>query len=338
MSVMKTHCVLWTWHWIAFIVVLVIFLHVGLVSAVEKKPAQVPLLLRIGYLPVLAQLPLVVSYDLERLAYQNVRVELTGFKSSIALEAAFRVKAIDIAYLPIPTIFAMKADGIDVLMGNSLHRGGSSLVVDSEVNKRKTTGTVYGIPGPASSELLILHNFLTRAGLSYGNDFKVVAVQLDRAIDELDQGEVDGFYLPEPYPTMASWRLPKKIRFIQLDAEDVKAPQAALVFNRNVVAGSDSKGLLEWLGSIERTCRFLEQDIHDYGGAQTVLTQQHYFGFEPALIQQAFNNLQLTLKFSSEKVPVPALEQILEKMISLKLLQKSINANDILLDQCLPRL
>ncbi|MBU1140203.1 MAG: ABC transporter substrate-binding protein [Proteobacteria bacterium] len=330
---MKTRCLLWSWQRILLIVFCVIFLQTGSASAIGKNTTEEPVLLRIGYLPVLSQLPLVISYDRQRLSYQKVRVELTGFKSYIALEAAFRLKAIDIAYLPIPTILRMNAEGIDLLMGDSLHRGGSSLVMDPSVKEKKGSGTIYGIPGLVSSELLILHTFLSHAGLSYGDDFKVAAVQLDHAIDELEQGYIDGLFLPEPYPTMASWQLPEKVQSIQLDAEAVETVQAALVFNHNVVASSNDAGLLEWLDSVEGACRFLEQDIQDYGGAQTILTQQNYFGFEPALIRQAFSNLQSSLEFSSQEVPLSVLDGVIEKMIALKLLQESVNVKDMLLDK-----
>lgn len=330
---MKTRCLLMSWQKVLIIVFFATFLQTGLASAIGKNTIEEPVLLRIGYLPVLSQLPLVISYDRERLSYQKVRVELTGFKSYVALEAAFRLKAIDIAYLPIPTILRMNAEGIDVIMGNSLHKGGSSLVMDPSVKVKKGSGIIYGIPGLASSELLILYTSLSQAGLSYGDDFKVAAVQLNHAIDELEQGFIDGFFLPEPYPTMVSWQLPEKVQSIQLADEAVETVQAALVFNQNVVASRNYGALLEWLDSLEVACLFLEQDIQDYGGAQTILTQQRYFGFEPALIRQAFSNLQLSLEFSSKEVPLPVLEGVIEKMIALKLLRKSVNVKDMLLDK-----
>jgi hypothetical protein len=323
-----------TWRRITSVVLLVILLlAASSLPAQENYTAEEPILLRIGYLPVLSQLPLIVSYDRDRFSYQKVRLELTGFKSYISLEAAFRVKAIDIAYLPIPTIYGMKAEGIDILMGNSLHRGGSSLVTGSHVREKNGSATIYGIPGLRSSELFILDNSLSGTGLKNGDDFKIVAVQLERAIDELGQGHLDGLLLPEPYPTIASRQLAKKILPIQLiTTEDIETPQAALVFNRNVVLSGDNGGLLEWLDSIGRACQFLEEDIQHYNGAQTILTQQQYFGLEPSLVRQAFGNLQLSLTFSSENIALPALEGTLEKMISLKLLHKSINVNDMLLD------
>lgn len=320
------------WRRLTSVVFLVILLTAGSLPAQENFPAEDPVLLRIGYLPVLSQLPLIVSYDRDRFSYQKVRLELTGFKSYISLEAAFRVKAIDIAYLPIPTIYGMKADGLDILMGNSLHRGGSSLVMASNAMEKNGSATLYGIPGLLSSELFILDNSLSSAGLKNGDDFKIVAVQLERAIDELAQGHLDGLLLPEPYPTIASRQLAQKIQPVHLiTTEDIATPQAALVFNRNVVLNGDKKGLLEWLDSIGRACQFLEEDIQHHNGAQTILTQQQYFGFEPSLVQQAFSNLQLSLTFSSENIAVPALEGTLEKMIFLKLLHKSINVNDMLL-------
>ncbi len=328
-SAMKTPGLLWPWQKNLLIVFLVMLLFAGQALAIGKNPSGKPILLRIGYLPVLAQLPLIVSYDRERFSYQNVRVELTGFKSFIALEAAFRVKAVDIAYLPIPTIFAMKAEGMNVLMGPSLHQGGSSLVVASHEKEKESSTTVYGIPGLTSSELLILHSSLSHTGLSYGDDFKVVAVQLDLGLEELEQGHVEGLFLPEPYPTMVLRQLPDTVQLIQFTAGDEEIPQAALVFNRSVVTSSNREGLLEWFSSVERACRFLEEDIQNYGGEQTILTQQLYFGFEPTLIRQSFSNLQLSLRFSSKKVAPPALEGIVEKMISLKLLHKSVTINDM---------
>jgi ABC-type nitrate/sulfonate/bicarbonate transport system substrate-binding protein len=318
---------------IPLVVFFVILSAAGLLPAQENNPAEEPVLLRIGYLPVLSQLPLIVSYDRDRFSYKKVRIELTGFKSYISLEAAFRVKAIDIAYLPIPTIYGMKAEGIDILVGNSLHRGGSSLIMGAQEREKNGSATLYGIPGLMSSELFILDNSLSSGGLKNGDDFKIVAVQLERAIDELEQGHLDGLLLPEPYPTIASRQLAKKILPIQLiTTEDIDTPQAALVFNRNIVINGNKGGLLEWLDSIEHACQFLEEDIQHYNGAQTILTQQQYFGFEPSLVRQAFSNLQLSLSFSSKNIAIPDLEGTLEKMIFLKLLHKSINVNDMLLD------
>lgn len=322
----------WLRYRISAVACLIVFLMASSAAALEKQPVEEPVLLRIGYLPILSQLPLVFSFDRERFSYQKVQVQLTGFNSLIALEAAFRVKAIDIAYLPIPTILAMKAEGINVLMGESLHSGGSSLVMRSRVKEKDGSGTVYGIPGLTSSELLILYNSLGRAGFNYGDDYKVVVVQLDSTIDELEQGNIDGVFLPEPYPTIASGQRPKKIQLSQLAVENAQTPQAALAFNRNIVSDRNKDGLLEWLGSIDRACLFLEKDIRNFGGAQTVLTQQHYFGFEPALIRQAFDNMHIPLKFSAKKVLLSDLEGILETMISLKLLQKSVKVNEMLLD------
>jgi ABC-type nitrate/sulfonate/bicarbonate transport system substrate-binding protein len=332
---MKRVCLQWFRYRISAISAVawfIIFLTAGSASALEEQPAEAPVLLRIGYLPVLSQLPLIVSFDRERLSYQKVQVQLTGFKSFIALEAAFRVKAIDIAYLPIPTILAMKAEGINVLMGDSLHSGGSSLVMNSRVKEKDGSGTVYGIPGLTSSELLILYKSLGRTGLNYGDDYKVIVVQLDSTVDELVRGNIDGVFLPEPYPTIAAWQLPDKVQLSQLAAANGGTPQSALAFNRNIVLGSNRDGLLEWLDSIDRACLFLEKDIRNFGAAQTILTQQHYFGFEPALIRQAFDNMRLPLKFSAKKVHSPDLAGVIETMISLKLLQKSVEVNDMLLD------
>ncbi len=68
--------------------------------------------LRIGYLPALSQLPLIVSH--EKFSRQNPGdYELVKYRSFTSLEAAIRVGAIHIASIPVPTALSVAADGRD---------------------------------------------------------------------------------------------------------------------------------------------------------------------------------------------------------------------------------
>ena len=301
---------------------------------IETKTVEPPLL-RVGYIPLLSQLPLIISYDRNRLSYQRIRVNLTRFSSYIALEAAFRTQAIDIAYLPIPTILKMKAEGVAVLMGDALHRHGSSLVATPGVQKKDGQSKVFGIPALSSSEHLILEDYFSTKGLHYGTDYKVVTVQLNRAIDELERNNLDGLILPEPYPTMAAIRLKDKIQYISFKTEDYnghQGHQSALAFNRNFVSAATAEGIVEWLKSVQQACNTLEKDLNEFGGAQTVITQHYYFNFDKLLVQKAFAHSHGSMRFGAEKIPKAYLKQSLKKLMHLRLLLKSVTLDDLFLD------
>ena len=65
--------------------------------------------IRVGYIPLLAQLPLVVSYDNDRINFSDVEVELVKYRSFNSLEAALRVGAIDVADISLPQFSAWPA-------------------------------------------------------------------------------------------------------------------------------------------------------------------------------------------------------------------------------------
>jgi len=290
---------------------------------------------RVGYLPVLSQLPLIISYDRDRYAYKNIHIELAEFKSYIALEAAFRVQAIDIAYLPVPTILKMKADGVAVLIGDSLHRGGFSMVTEAGYAGKMNDRSILGIPGFAGNGQLILGDYLADFGWSYRKNYRTITVQLSDAGAVIERGQVDGIIFPEPYPTEVLAQLPGVERVVRAQHNRLYILESALVFNRERLSGN-MRGLLEWLESLEKSCIFLAEDIDQYEGAQTVISQQHYFGFDMALVRDALNYPGGSLSFSPEKITKVELEKVVERMISEKLLPNSLNLDDVLLRTYFP--
>lgn len=321
--------------WRIFQILSVICILQAVIAGAVTNRTDKQLVLRVGYLPVLSQLPLVVSYDRDRYSYRNIGVKLTGFKSYIALEAAFRVSAIDVAYLPIPTILAMKADGVDLLIGDSLHRGGFSFVLRDRSKGKIDGDEIFGIPGLSSNAQLMLHDYLIGSRLNYGKDYKTVTVQLSDAVVAIQRQQVDGLLLPEPYPTKVIMQVPGVMRLLQVKQANQEMPQSALVFNWAKVVGN-TQGIMEWLGSIEKACHTLQEDIMQFGGAQTVLTQQHYFNFEMALMREALSHSRTSLVFGPEEIKKDALKAVVERMIAEKLLLNSLNFDDALLSSYLP--
>lgn len=83
--------------------------------------AQDKIPLRVGYLPILAQLPLIVSYQNDRMRVEKIDLKLVRYNSFTTLEAALRVGAVDVASLPV-TIALSKppTDTKSKLLGNAI--------------------------------------------------------------------------------------------------------------------------------------------------------------------------------------------------------------------------
>ena len=303
--------------------------HTGYTGMVTGNVEKLPVF-RVGYLPVLAQLPLVISYDRDRYAYSHVRIELTKFTSYIALEAAFRVHAIDIAYLPVPTILKMKADGVDILIGDTLHRGGISLVAGAGYKEDSGGVLLLGAPGLGGNAQLLLDDYFAGSGGDNGRKFKIISVQLSDGVAAIERGQIDGILFPEPYPTGALMQVEGVERIFCDTGQRSYAPLSALAFSRKKMS-ENTKGLSEWLASIEKSCALLEEDIHKYKGAQTVISQQGYFGFNMELVREALEHKGATLTFGVERIKNSVLKNVVERMISEKLLLHSLDLDEALL-------
>jgi ABC-type nitrate/sulfonate/bicarbonate transport system substrate-binding protein len=183
---------------------LLLILNAAAPAAESILPAKSggPLQLHVGYVPILSQLPMVESYDSDQFSWQHVEIVLQSFQSTTALDAAFRVGAIDIAYLPLPNVVRMKADGVGISIWGRLHSGGSTLAIAGMERRPNHRPAVIGLPSIISNEHLLLLKYMENKGLQQGLDFKVLSIQFDKAPHHLRAGNIDGIFLPAPYPSM----------------------------------------------------------------------------------------------------------------------------------------
>ena len=125
-------------------------------QALDRMP------LRVGYLPVLPQSPLVVAYENDRLNLKRVDPSLYKYNSFTSLEAALRVGAIDAASVPGPVALAIAADGIGVFVVGAFHQGGSRLMTVEKGGLASLKGRLIGVPGLDSNENLKLIQVLEK--------------------------------------------------------------------------------------------------------------------------------------------------------------------------------
>lgn len=317
-------------HTIASIILLIF----GALATAADAPLAVSAIIRVGYVPVLSQLPMVESFDNDHLRWQHVDIDLQPFQSFTALDAAFRVDAVDIAYLPQPNVVRMKADGKSLSILGSLHSGGATLAITRQSWKSGPRAMIIGLPSVMSSEHLVLLQYLKGRGLQQGIDFKVLGIQLDKAVHHLRAGNIDGFFLPAPYPSMVQ----STMNTDDLVAEPInqvlhERHSTVLAVNNRLLAPRYKTAVNEYLYSLHRSCKRLETDISAYAGAQTAILQERYFGFSPQQVLTSFASVHNWISFGYKAITEQEIHSVIDMMLNHKLLLNSVEAEELLAAQ-----
>ena len=253
--------------------------------------------IRVGYVPLITQLPLIVSYDNDKLNYSKVEVRLVKFRSFTSLEAALRVGAIDIADLPLPVVFDIAGDGIAVKIIGQCHSGGSVLEGVGVSDLPALRGKIIGVPGLRSNENLELIQALSREKLRYGLDYKTIKVPFNTILQNLQAGRINAMYFPEPYGEMA-----EKKHLVRLmdNQENNLAGRLTTVLSARADLLQDNyrEALKEWMRSLVEACAFIEDDIKNLSAEQTAIIQEPYFGFNRGVVSSSLAQRRGKIQFS----------------------------------------
>ncbi len=308
-----------------FFLFLSVLLHVSSVSASPPVFQGEKLLLRVGYVPIVTQLPLIMSFDRDRFAYRYVEVKMVKYRSFTALEAAFRISAVDVAMLPLPIILAMDEDNIDVRIIGSTGRGGSGLFVRKNYSDFK--GAIIGVPDLYSNEHFQLIHILAGKYLKYGTDYKVINIPLQSLLNDLAQEKIDGAFFPEPYPTLALDQLGAENGIVEGLPGQYSVVYSVLAIKGNLFSDQCLNGIREWLKSVRSATFRIGESISFFGGEQEAVTQMRYFGFGRVLFRKSLEAIKGGSYFRFENINMGFVHHISRDMKRLQLLTASRDLN-----------
>lgn len=166
------------------------------ISKAEELPVA-----KIAHLPITDHLILGVAKERSGANFKNLTLETIKFSDYASLIESLRSESLTGAIMLAPLAFQLKAKGADlnlVLLG---HRDGSALVVRvkeeiKSVNDLK--GKLIAIPSRFSTNNMLLHMYVTQAGLDYAKDIRVIEMPPPEMPSALAQGTIDGFITAEP--------------------------------------------------------------------------------------------------------------------------------------------
>jgi ABC-type nitrate/sulfonate/bicarbonate transport system substrate-binding protein len=284
-------------------------------------------LLRIGYLPAVTQLPLVVAYENDRLNLKTVQVRLNRYNSYTAVEAALRVGAIDFASLPVPLVLNMAADGQPIKLLGADHVGGSRLVATQKGDLLSLRGHLVGLPGLDTSENIYLSQAMLANKLRPGLEYKTIRITFSTVIDDFKTGKLDAVYLPEPYGTIIE--SDKLAVAVDQQEGSLAGKLDAVWVVRAEFLDKNGPAVEEWLRSLAGSCRFIENDADKSGGRQTAIIQGSYFGFAQEVVTAALEKHAGGLKFAPVLPQIQALQDMSETASRLKILTKSVDLKSL---------
>lgn len=299
----------------AFIVLSILFYPYSASYAENKK------LLRVGYTPLISQLPVIVSQNDDQFRLRRIEITMSKFNSFNSLEAALRVNAIDAAFIPVPMALRVAADDIPIKIVGAMSSGGSLLISKRPGDYSSLRSKVIGIPGLDSNENVRLKEIMGREKMRYGLDYKVIAVPFYTALDDLKFNRIDGFYFPEPYPTIA---LNKGYgtEVLNSDTDLGGGVMTVLVVREQLLINREA--IKEWIKSMIRACR----KLNNFSASETV-ENIIPFEFAPEIVEFTIRERTGGIDFGPVTPDISEIREYLEKTIDLKILFQSIAVDNL---------
>lgn len=286
--------------------------------------AQEKELIKIGVLPIVESMALVMTATQPEIATSNFNIKFEVFSTWTALEAAYRVGMIDMMAMTAPKVLKMANSNVPVKIVMALHRNGDMLVTSFDADKKENfKGRLIGVSGNDTGQLLLLAKYMKERGIELGTDVRYIPIPQSKVLQLLSSERIQGFLFSEPTGTMAIKEgLVKK--FVHGVAINRNFIDVLLVSSSNFI--DDHQKEIELLVSTIKKCgRDVENDIQKSGGKQVSLTQFDILGIEPEIVQKSLSDSANKLNFSSLGFSIDELADIEQQALKLNILDTSID-------------
>ncbi len=284
--------------------------------------------LDVGYLPVLSQLPIIVTYEKERLNLEKTHLGIYLYNSYTSMEAAMRVGSIDIASLPATIALSMAAEGYDVLIIGSCARGGSRVMARKAGDLNSLKGGMIGVPGLDSNETLQLKRMMDGIGLRFGRDYHPIDVPLSSVLSNMKTAKLDAFFLPEPFGILVE---KEKIGApVSGQKEKTAGVHYSFLVIRKKTLAAKRESVEAWLKRLVAACRFIEADIRSSGGVQVSIIQEPWLHLPREIVAEGLSKRTGDMAFGGFVVDASLISGYANLAGTLNLLNKSVIVKDII--------
>ncbi len=244
----------------------------ALLAAEEEKIS-----LRVGYLPILDHLPLLVSHARENTEFFRINITPRLFKSWGAMVGALRADVIDAAFILSPLAMDLFNHG-EPLRGVLLaHRNGSAITVKKGLGIHSAAdlkGKTIAIPALRATHTALLDHYLRSAGLSLEQiSPRVIAPPL--MLTAMQHQHIDAFIVAEPFGVRA--RQTGIGETLVLTKDILPNHVECIVVVKQAMLQQFPEAIEQWIGSLVRAGKFIDRDKAENGAREVArLTSKRY--------------------------------------------------------------
>jgi NitT/TauT family transport system substrate-binding protein len=214
---------------------------------------------KIGYIPILDHLAMLVSHAKDNNSFKSIDIEPVLFKSWDALSGALRAKVIGGAMILSPFGMDLFNNGLDIRSIAIGHRHGSCVTVRNDSSVRSAAdlkGKTVAVPNRISAHAALLDKYLKSEGLSL-KDVTVSVVAPPNMPAALKGGSIDAFLGPEPAGERAIQEGAGRILKL---SKDIMANHICCILVVHKHELSNEKGIRELVRSMQQSGKFIEED------------------------------------------------------------------------------
>ncbi len=248
------------------------------ISLLGYTNAMAKTTLKVGYLPILDHLTLLVSHAQDNDAFKQVDIQPKLFKAWGEMVGALKAGVIDAAFILSPLAMDLFNSGVDIQAILLAHRDGSAITVQSDSTIRSAAdlkSKSIAIPDRKATHTALLNHYLMSAGLSLKEVItKVIAPP--NMIKAMKLDRIDAFIVAEPFGAKAQHDGIGKILVLTKDIIDNHVE--CIVVVRKEVLTSYPTAIQEWVNSLIQAGKWIDQDkLQNNAKRVAQITAKKYF-------------------------------------------------------------
>ncbi len=278
--------------------------------------------LKVGYLPILDHLTLLVSHAQDNDKFEYVDVQPKLFKKWNEMAGALKAGAINAAFILSPLAMDLFEQGVDIHVVLLAHRDGSAitvrkdLVIDSAIDLR---GRTIAIPDKKATHTALLNQYLLESGLSLKDVIpKVIAPP--NMMKAMQLNKIDAFIVAEPFGAKAQKEGIGKILKLTKDILPHHV-ECIVVVNHEVL--QYPLALQEWLNSLINAGQFIEQDkLENRAQRVAQMTAKIYFPHSEETVEMGLLNPIDRISFADLRPKLKDLKTIMDISIQAGIIKR----------------
>ncbi len=297
-----------------------------LLSTTHDSSGQKPAL-RIAYLPILDHLILPIAYELSNKGnFERFSLQPVKYTAWNELSEAVATGKVDGAFMLVPLGMQLRQKGIPLKLVLLGHRNGSALVVRPDISSIEgLKGGLLAVPSLFSMQHINLHKYLMERGHLSKEDFTIFEMEPPDMAPSLARGEIDGFLVAQPFPTLAEVTGAGKILAYSYEIWEGHVDCAFYLLESTISTNPDK--VEELIKVLVKAGKFIESNSQKASKLAAL-----YVGLNEDIIYKCLTDPPDGTTYNDLVPRVEELEKVQRYLIHLKLFEREMSLKELIDD------